>query len=83
MNLDTFAISAGKQATLASDCSEIVNKCLAETRTLSHLLHPPLLDESGFGSAARWYVDGFAQRSSIKVNLDLPKDLGRLHKDVE
>ena len=83
MNFDLFQMSASDHAAIAKDCSEILDKCLAETRTLSHLLHPPLLDESGFGSAARWYVDGFAQRSGITVNLDLPSDLGRLHRDVE
>lgn len=83
MNLDVFQTSNDKKATLASDCSEIVDKCLTETRTISHLLHPPLLDEAGFGSAARWYVDGFSQRSGIKVNLNLPPKLGRMHRDVE
>jgi signal transduction histidine kinase len=47
------------------------------------LLHPPLLDEAGFVSAVRWYVDGFAQRSGIKVNLDLPLNLGRLPQRIE
>jgi PAS domain S-box-containing protein len=83
MNLDVFQTSNDNKATLASDCSEIVDKCLTETRTISHLLHPPLLDEAGFGSAARWYVDGFSQRSGIKVNLNLPPKLGRMHRDVE
>ena len=60
-----------------------MDKCLNETRTISHLLHPPLLDEAGFGSAVRWYVDGFAERSGIKVNLRSAAKLDRLHKDVE
>jgi signal transduction histidine kinase len=42
-----------------------------ELRTISYLLHPPLLDELGLGSALRWYVDGFAKRSGIAVQLDL------------
>jgi PAS domain S-box-containing protein len=83
MNLDILQDSQDSKAKLAADCSEIVDKCLTETRTISHLLHPPLLDEAGFSSAARWYVDGFAQRSSIKVNLNLPPELGRLHRDME
>ncbi|HEX4920085.1 MAG TPA: ATP-binding protein, partial [Candidatus Bathyarchaeia archaeon] len=57
--------------------------CLTETRTISYLLHPPMLDEAGFCSAARWYVDGFSQRSGLKVNLNLAPKLGRMHKDVE
>ncbi len=61
-----------------SDIADSLERSLAEVRTISHLLHPPLLDELGFGSAARVYVDGFAQRSGIKVNLNLPKDTKRL-----
>lgn len=83
MNLDLLPTPQGDKARIASDCSEILGKCVTETRTISYLLHPPLLDESGFASAARWYVDGFAQRSGIKVGIDLPAELGRLHNDVE
>jgi PAS domain S-box-containing protein len=84
MNLHLLSTSSGTEAlNLASECEAIIDRCLAETRTISHLLHPPLLDEAGFGSAARWYVDGFAQRSGIKANLELPSELPRLHKDVE
>jgi PAS domain S-box-containing protein len=83
MNLDLLATSDGNREKLTSECSAIVDRCLTETRTISHLLHPPLLDEAGFGSAARWYVDGFAQRSGIKVNIDLPPRLDRLPKDAE
>ena len=83
MNLDGFPSPTSRQAAIVSESSEIVDRCLTETRTISHLLHPPLLDESGFGSAARWYVRGFARRSGIEVNLDLPEQLQRLHPDVE
>src|SRR5215467_8664483 len=51
-----------------------VEQCMSETRTLSCLLHPPLLDEVGFSSAARWYTDEFAKRSAIKVELELPDE---------
>jgi len=84
MNLDRFpSLTPEQSAAIASESSQIVDKCLTETRTISHLLHPPLLDEAGFGSAARWYVEGFARRSGIAVNLDLPQELMRLHPDVE
>lgn len=68
---------ATPDATLAQ-CIETVDKALAETRTISHLLHPPLLDEAGLRSATSWYVEGFAQRSGVHVDLDMPEDLGRL-----
>jgi PAS domain S-box-containing protein len=83
MSLDVLSTTEGRQAAVALECSEIVDKCLTETRTISHLLHPPLLDEAGLGSALQWYVDGFAQRSDIQVKLDMPADLGRLNTDIE
>jgi PAS domain S-box-containing protein len=61
----------------------IVKQISAELRTLSYLLHPPLLDEMGLESALRWYVDGFGQRSSIKVNLQLSGKLERLPRNLE
>jgi PAS domain S-box-containing protein len=68
---------------LLSECSEILEKSITETRTLSHLLHPPLLDEAGFASAASWFVSGFSQRSGIPVSLDMPPDMPRLSEQVE
>jgi PAS domain S-box-containing protein len=68
---------------LLAECSDILEKSIAETRTLSHLLHPPLLDEAGFASAASWFVSGFSERSGIPVSLDLPPDLRRLSEGVE
>ena len=85
INLDLFSKAANenKKAALLAECFQMADQCLNETRTISHLLHPPLLDEAGLGSAARWYVDGFAHRSGLKVNLDVPPDLGRLRRDIE
>ena len=61
----------------------LVRELSKELRTISHLLHPPLLDESGLPSALRWYVDGFAERSKIPVKLELSSELGRLSPEVE
>ena len=83
MNLARFPVSDDEQVHLVNECTEMTERCLMETRTVSHLLHPPLLDESGFCSAARWYVDGFAQRSGIAVKLDLPQERVPLPSDVE
>lgn len=84
INLDTFPATGRAQAELAAECAEIVQHCLAETRTLSHLLHPPLLDERGFSSATRLYVEGFSRRSGLTVNLDLPAEVeARLPQHVE
>ena len=61
----------------------LVQQLSKELRTTSHLLHPPLLDESGLPSAVRWFVDGFAKRSKISVDLEIAPDLGRLPRDLE
>jgi PAS domain S-box-containing protein len=61
----------------------LVEQISTEIRTMSHLLHPPLLDELGLESALRWYVNGFAERSQIKVKMELPKHLGRLSTELE
>lgn len=61
----------------------IVEQISREIRTISHLLHPPLLDVAGLISAVRWYVDGFSERSRIKVELDLPERFPRLSDDME
>jgi two-component system, NarL family, sensor kinase len=62
---------------------DVVRKIGEEIRTLSYLLHPPLLDESGLGSAVRWYAEGFQKRSAIQVSVDIAPGLGRLSTDVE
>src|SRR5579863_4011595 len=59
-----------------------LDTCISETRTLSHLLHPPLLDEVGLTSAVQWYVEGFVERSGIKVALDIVK-IPRLPSNIE
>ena len=61
----------------------LADRSIQEIRTLSYLLHPPLLDEFGLSLALRWYVTGFEQRSGIHVTLDAPEDLGRLPREHE
>lgn len=61
----------------------IVEQISKEIRTISHLLHPPLLDAAGLASAIRWYVDGFSERSRIKVDVDIPSEFSRLSDAME
>jgi len=61
----------------------LVNELSADLRTISHLLHPPLLDEAGLSSALQWFVEGFSERSKIPVELELAADLGRLTPEME
>src|SRR6266478_375884 len=68
---------------IVAEASQWIDECFQEVRTLSQLLHPPLLDEAGLISATRWLVDGFSDRSKIQVDLALPPDIGRLPENVE
>jgi PAS domain S-box-containing protein len=61
----------------------LVEELSRDLRTMSHLLHPPLLDEAGLLSAVRWYVEGFAERSKIDVDLHLDPKVGRLPEELE
>jgi signal transduction histidine kinase len=86
MNLSTARADIerlSKTANALADSESLVHEMTSEVRTISHLLHPPLLDEAGLSSALRWYVDGFSLRSKIKVDLDLPEDFGRLPRESE
>src|SRR6202140_5412955 len=86
MNLSTVRADVERLAKTASaltDSENLVQQMSTEVRTISHLLHPPLLDEAGLASALRWYVDEFVLRSKIKVALDLPEDFGRLPRESE
>lgn len=67
----------------AAEAVSLTDQLSREVRTLSHLLHPPLLDELGLQSALRWYTEGFADRSKIKVTVEMPPDFGRLPRDLE
>src|ERR1700682_5787680 len=68
---------------LLSDIALLADQALQEIRTTSYLLHPPLLDEAGFTSTARWYVEGFAQRSGVKVRAEFSPAVERLPDVIE
>jgi signal transduction histidine kinase len=86
MNLATVRSEIDKMrktAALVADSSEIVRQMSDDIRTMSYLLHPPLLDEAGLAFAVKWYGDGFAQRSKIQVEMNIPDDFGRLPQEQE
>jgi PAS domain S-box-containing protein len=87
MNLGALRAGVGEQdaklVDLATTGEKLSHELSREIRTLSYLLHPPLLDEVGLDSALRWYVQGFSDRSGIQVELDLPEDFGRLSNELE
>lgn len=68
---------------LIDDLEALVDEGLQEVRTASYLLHPPLLDEAGIASAARWFVEGFSRRSGIAVHCEIPQRLERPRRECE
>ena len=68
---------------LASQCQTLADQCIREVRTLSYLLHPPMLDEAGLEDAIRHYTDGFTERTAIEVELEISPHLGRMKPDAE
>jgi PAS domain S-box-containing protein len=64
-------------------CERLLDQLNREIRTMSYLLHPPLLDESGLIEALRWYVTGLRQRSNIDIDLEVSPNFGRLSPDTE
>ena len=75
--------SLTKTLATTADSAVLVSELSTGIRTISYLLHPPMLDEAGLGPAMRWYIQGFAERSKIVVDLDLSDDFGRLSQDLE
>lgn len=68
---------------LVDDLNALTDAALQEVRTTSYLLHPPLLDEAGITSAARWFAEGFSRRSGIEVECEIASNLGRPPREVE
>jgi PAS domain S-box-containing protein len=81
--LSKSSVIAELEKSRIMDCLEMAERCTTEIRTISYLLHPPLLDEMGLRSAVVSYVEGFAQRSGIRVDLDISTGPKRLGADIE
>jgi two-component system NarL family sensor kinase len=85
LQLDTLVKSGNLKVheKAISETAQWIDDCFQEVRTLSQLLHPPLLDEAGLLSATRWMVDGFSERAKIHVDLQVAGEVGRLPQPVE
>lgn len=70
-------------ATALRTAQMLIVHSMEELRTLSYLLHPPMLDELGLASAIRWYASGFEKRSGIRTTVEAPQDFARLEGDTE
>ncbi|MGA9737635.1 MAG: response regulator [Candidatus Sulfotelmatobacter sp.] len=67
----------------AEDSEQLVQQLNQEIRTMSYLLHPPLLDETGLSEALRWYIQGLMERNSLQIELSVAEDFGRLSREME
>ncbi len=76
-------VKGDRASSLLAQTIEINNDMSRQLRTMSYLLHPPLLDEVGLPSALRWYAEGFTERSGITVDLQMSPEFGRLAEDME
>jgi PAS domain S-box-containing protein len=82
--LDLNASKTAPDKAAWMEASSIVDRAIQQVRTMSHLLHPPLLDEVGLLSSLSWYVEGLTKRSGIQASLDVqPRNFPRLPSDVE
>ena len=80
---DTLPMNDRKLRKQAMVCQQLADQSFREVRTLSYLLHPPVLEEAGLPDAIRHFVEGFTERSGILVNLEVTNNFGRMTKDLE
>jgi PAS domain S-box-containing protein len=73
---DPIAAAGEPALRVLAETLDLSEQCLQQVRTLSYLLHPPLLDEMGLASALRWFARGFTERSNIDVKVNLVEDSG-------
>jgi PAS domain S-box-containing protein len=87
MNLARVAQEAGQHsprlAKDTEDSQQLVQQLSQEIRTMSYLLHPPLLDEAGLSEALHWYTQGLIERSGLDIHLEIARDFGRLPREME
>lgn len=79
---DTAVLSEQSRAALR-EAEALARRCTSDIRTMSYLLHPPLLTEVGLAAAVQWFLDGFSQHTGIDTHLEAPADLGRLPDETE
>ena len=78
-----FATADGRAAAAVDEGITATDDAISQIRTLSYLLHPPMIDQAGLLTALRWYIDGFERRGGITTKLDVRGDLGSLSRDIE
>jgi two-component system, NarL family, sensor kinase len=77
------ALDSCHSCTLLQQSGELAEQALNEVRTMSYLLHPPILEDFGLEAALSWYADGFRERCGVRVHAEIDPDLGRFSQDLE
>ena len=80
---DSVPPSDERARKLLHSATQLTDETISHVRTISHLLHPPLLDEAGLYPALRWYARGFAERSGISTKVEMDENFGRLPQETE
>ncbi len=71
INVDVaLSRTSGSASSILKETREIIEHAVSSIRTMSYLLHPPLLDEAGFDSAAQWFIEGLVKRSGIPIKIN-------------
>ena len=86
MNLSSISLRLKRNAVVKKSINEsldLIHQLSTEIRTMSYLLHPPLLDETGLSGAIQWYVQGLTERSGLSIELEIPENFGRLSSEME
>ncbi len=87
MNVSRVDQEKAKLSPAAARCvtenGKLIQQVSKDIRTVSYLLHPPMLDEMGLQSALKWFVEGFNERSNIDTSLEIVADVQRLPRDHE
>ncbi len=81
--LETALDDRERTRRILSECQKLTEECLRETRAISYMLHPPLLDELGLESAVRAFFDMYRRRTGIEVTLQIPEAMSRLSPEIE
>jgi signal transduction histidine kinase len=82
MEADSLVLGNPTNSKLA-ELAALLEELVVQTRAVSYLFHPPLLDEMGFASAAKWFIEGYSQRTGIAVSAAIPKEAEHLPRHLE
>jgi signal transduction histidine kinase len=82
LTADSLQTGRPENSKLKDLCS-ILHDCVSQTRTISYLLHPPMLDEMGFGAAAQWFIEGYSQRTGVALSCSISREADHLPRQLQ